>query len=53
MERNSHIETKRQCSRPPLYGSVWLALFSLLRESLLSQPRVVPLSACDNPSHRP
>lgn len=53
MEHNSHIETERQGSRPPLYGSVWLALFYLLRESLISQPRGAPLSACENPSHRP
>jgi len=53
MKRDSHIESERQGSRPPLYGSVWIALFILLRESLFSQPRKVSLSACENPSHRP
>ena len=51
MNRDNHTETERKRKRPPIYGSVWLALFALLRENL-SQPRTVALSACENPSHR-
>lgn len=39
-------------NRQPLYGSVLLALFVLLREEFL-QPRLPALSRGENPSRRP
>lgn len=52
MPMNEPSKAPRTMSRRPLYDSVWLALFELLREALV-QVDPVTLSRGDSLSHRP
>lgn len=53
---HSHSEARDRARRRPLYGSVWLALFVMLRDGL-SAPRdeagKASVSGDDSPSRRP
>lgn len=49
---HSHSETRDRARRRPLYGSVWLALFVMLRDGI-NAPRGEPISRGGSPSRRP
>lgn len=56
IDTHSYPQTRDRAGRRPLYGSVWLALFVMLRDGI-NAPRgaagKAPVSRGDNPSRRP